>query len=74
MSVIHVPAKASGHHMTKQDAGYTDFAKTSREYCALCTMFRKSFRCTLVNGTIAPGGVCRYFVRREMPKGGNEAA
>ena len=56
-----VKSKPSGHHMTKADAHYTDYAKSSREFCAKCSMFRKPHGCSLVKGAIAPGGWCKYY-------------
>lgn len=48
--------------MTKQKAEYVD--KAPNKHCIDCNMFKKPSDCTLVEGTIARHGSCKYWEKK----------
>lgn len=46
--------------MSKADAGYDEIGSEGR-ICAICSMFRRENRCTLVNGFISRTGTRKHF-------------
>ena len=52
-----MPAKPK---MSKLEADYQSVSG-ARERCGLCVMFRMIDRCTAVEGSISPRGLCRLY-------------
>ncbi len=48
---------------TKAEVNYTSSASMRNERCDGCRYFLKPSGCTLVEGSIAPGGWCKLFER-----------
>ncbi len=58
--------------VSKKEAQYTPWSKVPGQQCSGCTMIRPAatvktspWRCTAVNGAIAPGGWCKFFKAKE---------
>ena len=49
--------------MAQKAAGYQDKAN-GEQSCANCTLFKAPDSCTLVDGTIAAGGWCRFYAKK----------
>jgi hypothetical protein len=49
--------------MAQKAAGYQDKPKGDQS-CANCTLFKAPDSCTLVDGTITPGGWCRFYAKK----------
>jgi soluble lytic murein transglycosylase-like protein len=59
-----------GPTMRKRTANYQP--KADSHNCGDCSMFRQGGHCTLVIGTIKPGGTCDYFERARTPMGAGQ--
>lgn len=59
--------------LTQAAARYVVKSRRPGERCGLCSMFRKPYTCTDVQGHIKPAGWCKLFDRRvaEYASGGN---
>jgi len=49
--------------MAQKAAGYQD-KPNGDQSCANCTLFKAPDSCTLVDGTIASGGWCRFYAKK----------
>lgn len=54
--------------ISQASAHYTD-QSTNTEHCVGCSMFRAPDKCTLVEGTISPGGWCKHYEAINEPAG-----
>lgn len=50
--------------MTKSEAAYRENPNGQMQ-CDRCSMFRKPYDCSLVDGLILPYGWCRYWKRKQ---------
>jgi len=53
--------------LTKQEADYHIARSTydRNRYCKDCSMFRHGAACSLVKGSIDPGGTCQHYDPKE---------
>lgn len=49
--------------MAQKAAGY-QVKPSGDQSCANCTLFKAPDSCTLVDGTIAPNGWCRFYAKK----------
>jgi hypothetical protein len=57
LACMALPAEA---RMTQKAAAY-QLTPKGAESCANCAVFKPPSSCTLVDGTIVPGGWCRFY-------------
>jgi hypothetical protein len=57
---VALPAEAK---MTQKAAAYQLTAKGAQS-CANCAVFKAPSSCTLVDGTVVPGGWCRFYASK----------
>ena len=56
--------------ISKEKSNYVDKAQNGRQPCKDCGMFFNHGACSLVEGKIAPGGHCKYWVaKNKLPIG-----
>lgn len=58
-----LPVRQAAAKMAQASVGYQTTPKGDQQ-CSNCSLFQPPSACTLVDGTIAPSGWCKFWVKK----------